>query len=77
MRSRTRKAAEQLKWIGADKVTGVKEYKELLKIEQDEYQSQFAAALEKKGFSVRLDIPGDAGGNGVVRFTATAGEERP
>ena len=37
----------------------------------------FAAALEKKGFSVRLDIPGDAGGNGVVRFTATAGEERP
>ena len=44
---KTRKAAEQLRWIGADKVTGVKEYKELLKVERDEYQSQFAAALEK------------------------------
>ena len=37
----------------------------------------FVAALSKRGFAVRLEIPGDSGGNGVVRFIATAGEERP
>ena len=44
---KTRKAAGRLKWIGADTVTGVKEYKELQKKEQDEYQSRFAAELER------------------------------
>ena len=44
---KTQKAADQLKWIGADTVTGVKEYKEQLKKEQEEYQAQFAAALER------------------------------
>ncbi len=40
-------AAKQLKWVGSDKVTVVKEYKELLKKEQDEYQEQFGAELER------------------------------
>ena len=39
--------AKQLKWIGSDKVTGVKEYKELLEKEKDEYQELFAATLVK------------------------------
>ncbi len=38
-------AAKQLKWVGSDKVTGVKEYKKLLKKEQDEYRELFAATL--------------------------------
>ncbi len=40
-------AVEQLKWVGSDKVTGVKEYQELLKKEQDEYEKLFAATMEK------------------------------
>ena len=46
-RVKTRKAAGRLKWIGADTVTGVKEYKELQKKKQDEYQSRFAAESER------------------------------
>ena len=44
---RTQKAADQLKWISAEKIAGVKEYKESLRKEQDEYQEQFAAAVER------------------------------
>ncbi len=46
---KTSRAAEQLTWIGADKVTGVKEYREQLKTEQKEYQAQFAAVMERMG----------------------------
>lgn len=46
---KSQKAADQLKWIGAEKITGVKEYKASLKKEQEEYQKQFAAAVEKLG----------------------------
>ena len=46
---KSQKAADQLKWIGAEKITGVKEYKASLKKEQEEYQKQFAAAVEKMG----------------------------
>ncbi len=44
---KTAMAAKQLKWVSSDKVTGVKEYKELLKKEQNEYREQFAATLER------------------------------
>lgn len=44
---KTQKAADHLKWIGADQVTDVKEYKEQLKIEQEKYQAQFAMTMEK------------------------------
>ena len=46
---KTQKAADHLKWISADRVAGVKEYKETLKKEQDDFQAQFAAALERLG----------------------------
>ena len=46
---KTEKAAEKLRWIGAERITGVKEYKASLKKEQDEYQKQFAAAVERLG----------------------------
>lgn len=42
---KSQKAADQLLWLGAEKVTGVKEYKEQLKKEQEAYQAQFAEAF--------------------------------
>ncbi|MCR5605025.1 MAG: DUF3990 domain-containing protein [Lachnospiraceae bacterium] len=44
---KTGKAVKQLKWLGSDKVTGVKEYKELLKKEKDEYQEEFAKTMQR------------------------------
>ena len=44
---KTQKAANQLKWLGSEKITGVKAYKEALKKEQDAYQEQFAAEIER------------------------------
>lgn len=46
---KSQKAADQPKWTGAEKITGVKEYKASLKREQEEYQKLFAAAVEKLG----------------------------
>lgn len=46
---KTQKAADQLKWTGAEKITGVEEYRASLKREQDEYAERFAAAMEKIG----------------------------
>ena len=46
---KTQKAADQLKWIGAEKITGVEAYKASLKREQEEYQEQFAAAMMRMG----------------------------
>ena len=44
---KTQKAADKLKWISAEKITGVEEYKASLKKEQDEYAELFAAAVER------------------------------
>lgn len=46
---KTQKAADQLKWLGSEKITGVKAYKEALKKDQDAYQEQFTAAVERMG----------------------------
>ena len=46
---KTQKAADQLKWIGAEKIIGVEEYKASLKKEQQEYQESFAAEMGKIG----------------------------
>ena len=51
---KSQKAADQLKWIGAERITGVKEYKASLKREQEEYQEQFAMAVEKMGGEDRI-----------------------
>lgn len=46
---KTQKAADQLKWLGAEKITGVAEYKASLEKEREEYQKLFAAEMEKMG----------------------------
>ena len=46
---KTQKAADQLKWLGAEKITGVEEYKASLSKERQEFQEQFAAEMEKIG----------------------------
>ena len=46
---KTQKAADQLKWTGAEKITGVEAYKASLKKEQEAYQEQFAAAMMNMG----------------------------
>ena len=44
---KTQKAADQLMWIGAEKIIGVEEYKASLNKERQEYQELFAAEMEK------------------------------
>ena len=46
---KTQKAADQLKWTGAEKITGVEAYKASLKKEQEAYQEQFATAMMNMG----------------------------
>ena len=41
------KALEQLRWIGAQKVTDDSYYRDLVKKEESEYQEQFAAYMQK------------------------------
>ena len=44
---KTQRAADRLKWTGSEKITGMEKYRDSLKKEQDEYQEQFAAVMEK------------------------------
>ena len=44
---KTQQAADQLLFVSADRIIGVEAYRESLKREQQEYQEQFAAEMEK------------------------------
>lgn len=46
---KTQRAADRLKWTGAEKITDVAKHRASLRREQEEYQERFAAVMEKIG----------------------------